>query len=44
MRERLEALFGPGIMIRVHIDERLGQDRPGGKVIPFRCLCQTSPV
>ena len=37
MREELETLFGKGIYVDVRVDEHLGDDRPGGKVVPFRC-------
>ncbi|MBP7866132.1 MAG: AMP-binding protein [Acidobacteria bacterium] len=33
--KRLRALFGKGVRITVRIDERLGDDQPGGKVVPF---------
>lgn len=34
--KELQELFGAGIALRCSIDERLGDDRPGGKVVPFR--------
>lgn len=34
--ERLRELFGTGSRVEVRLDERLGDDQPGGKVIPFR--------
>jgi phenylacetate-CoA ligase len=36
MRARLETLFGSGVAIEVRIDRALGDDQPGGKVVPFR--------
>lgn len=35
--KRLTALFGKGVDVTVRVDEHLGDDRPGGKVVPFRC-------
>lgn len=35
LQEKLGQLFGPAIRIEVSLDERLGEGRPGGKVIPF---------
>ena len=35
MRQDLEALFGKGIGISITLDDTLGDDQPGGKVIPF---------
>lgn len=36
VQERLEQLFGEGTPVELILDERLGEDRPGGKVVPFR--------
>lgn len=33
---RLRELFGKGIRVTVRVDERLGDDQPNGKVVPFR--------
>lgn len=35
IRARLESLFGAPTRIDVRVDEHLGQDRPGGKVVPW---------
>ena len=35
LKEKLGDLFGRSIQIMVKLDNRLGEDRPGGKVIPF---------
>lgn len=37
MAARLKELFGAGVKVTVRADERLGEGRPGGKVVPFRC-------
>jgi phenylacetate-CoA ligase len=34
--EALHELFGRSLSISVRLDERLGEDRPGAKVVPFR--------
>ncbi|MEW5723115.1 MAG: AMP-binding protein [Thermodesulfobacteriota bacterium] len=34
--ETLRPLFGPETEIRVHIDENLGENNAGGKVLPYR--------
>jgi len=35
MKEQLEALFGKGIKVGITLDDTLGDDSPGGKVVPF---------
>lgn len=35
MRQQLEALFGSGISVSITLDDRLGDNAPGGKVEPF---------
>lgn len=38
LSRKLGELFGQTVRITVVLDERLGEDRPGGKVVPFRAL------
>jgi phenylacetate-CoA ligase len=42
MRRRLRPLFGDDIAIDVRLDEALGDDQPGGKVVPFVRLTSVS--
>lgn len=36
LREKLRELFGETVQISVELDQGLGENRPGGKLVPFR--------